>query len=252
MPACEEKKSHPSTVTGREFNPQGPGPGEGTQLRSWERRLGCTGQVSECRGVRSKAQTCPSLHRGQGTGSQRVSTKAGTAIRDNTPTRHPVCQACVRCPGSMTPSRVPRGLAASWRCADPVGGQGQGPGLGPRAHRYNVHSHTLPLGWPVGVHKASASSPSPPLTPGGTFQFLRPWCLPVPFPPLPHSMASSKTLWPAPSCTPESDLHSPPLPTYLPEPYPLSLRSRAGPCLSFCAHLPYSLSLPTSHKSSGG
>ena len=160
----------------------------------------------------------------------------------------------MRCPGSMTPSRVPRGLAASWRCADPVGGQGQGPGLGPRAHRYNVHSHTLPLEWPVGVHKASASSPSPPPTPGGTVQCLRVQALASPsaFSSLPpqHGFQQDPV-----TCTFLYTRIRPPLtplPTYLPEPYPLSLRSCASPCLSFCARLPYSLSFPTSHKSFGG
>ena len=60
-------------------------------------------QVSEGHGfqaslplLQSKAQTCPSPHHRQGTGSQRMSTKAGTALGDNTGTRHPcVSGPCV-------------------------------------------------------------------------------------------------------------------------------------------------------------
>lgn len=71
--------------------------------------------------------------------------------------------------------------------------------------------------------------PTPP-TPGGTFQFLRPWCLPVPFPPSP-------TAWlPARPCGLHLPVHqnqtstrTPCPPTYL-KPYPLSLHSRADPC----------------------
>lgn len=73
-------------------------------------------------GPSTKAKKCPSLHHGQGTGSQRTPTKAGTALRDNIYIKHPCVPSLRVVPSSQEPGQ---GLATWWRCTDPVGAQGQ-------------------------------------------------------------------------------------------------------------------------------